>query len=432
MTAAAMEPFGALLVAAVGAAVGILVRAWQSERREESWTHMAEDLGLASRSWRRSWFGPSGLSGTTPDGKIVEITEEGSGNARGTELSVGAPGQIPAWLDLTTENLGTAFSRAFGERDLEVGDPAFDAEVAVHGDAASAVAALTQEARVAARALICDGYAVQRGTVHFACRRGARDAAELVVAARRAIWLAGLLASSETIPRRLAAQASGDPLPGVRRRALERLADGFAELPETAAALAAALGDADPGVRVFAAARLGAAGEPTLLDLLADAQVPDGVVVEALAALAGRLPAERAVALLVESAPGRGAAVLAAAAGSLTTPAGPGAEEALVGLLGHEEREVRLAVAAALGRVGTTAAVAPLRAVVAAHPLDLGLRGGASEAIAAIQARADGAAPGQLSLAGGEAGTLTLADDHGSGRVALAEGGKGRAAPEQE
>jgi hypothetical protein len=345
---------------------------------------------------------------------------------------VGVPGQIPTWLDLTAENLGTAFSRAFGERDLEVGDPAFDADVAVHGDAEAAVAALTQEARVAARALIRDGYAVHGGTVHFTHRRGARDAAELVVAARRAIWLAGLLASSETIPQRLVSRAASDPLAGVRRRALERLADGFAELPETAAALAAALGDADPGVRVFAAARLGAAGEPTLLALVGDSRVPDGVIVEALAALAGRLPAERAVALLVESAPGRGAAVLAAAAGSLTTPAGPGAEEALVGLLGHEERTVRLAVAAALGRVGTTAAVAPLRAVVAAHPLDLGLRGGASEAIAAIQARADGAAPGQLALAGGEAGTLTLADDHGSGRVALAEGGKGPASPEQE
>jgi hypothetical protein len=427
-----MEPFGALLVAAVGAAVGILVQAWQSERREESWTRVADDLGLASRSWRRSWLGPTGLSGTTPEGAVVEIAERGAGNSRQTELSVGVPGQIPAWVHLTNENFGTAFSRAFGERDLEVGDPAFDVEVAVHGDAGSAVAALTQEARLAARALIRDGYAVHNGTVHFTFRRGTRDAAEIVVAARRAIWLAGLLASKETIPRRLAAQASGDPVPGVRRRALERLADGFAELPETAAALAAALGDLSPTVRAFAASRLGAAGESTLFGLLSDAQAADGVVVEALAALGSRLPAERAVALLASGAPRRGAAVLAAAAGSLATPAGPGAEEALVGLLGHEEREVRLAVAAALGRVGTTAAVAPLRAVVAAHPLDLGLRGGASEAIAAIQARADGAAPGQLALAGGEAGTLTLADDHGSGRVALAEGGKGPASPEQE
>jgi hypothetical protein len=308
-----MEPFGALLVAAVGAAVAILTRAWQNERREESWTRVAEDLGLASRSWRRSWLGPSGLSGTTPEGAVVEIAERGTGNARRTELSVGVPGQIPAWVHLTDENFGTAFSRAFGERDLEVGDPAFDAEVAVHGDAPSAVAALTQEARLAARALVRDDFEVHGGTVHFTFRRGARDAAEIVVAARRAIWLAGLLASTETIPRRLAAQASGDPVPGVRRRALERLADGFAELPETAAALTAAL-----------------------------------------------------------------------------------------------------------GRAGTTAAVAPLRAVVAAHPLDLGLRGSASEAIAAIQARADGAAPGQLALAGGEAGALAIADA-ATGRVALAD-----------
>ena len=76
-----------------------------------------------------------------------------------------------------------------------------------------------------------------------------------------------------------------------------------------------------------------------------------------------------------------------------------------------------VAAARALGRVGTVAAVAPLREAAERRG---DLRSAARQAIAEIQARLAGAEPGQLSLAGGEAGALSLADGE-PGRLTLAE-----------
>jgi hypothetical protein len=75
----------------------------------------------------------------------------------------------------------------------------------------------------------------------------------------------------------------------------------------------------------------------------------------------------------------------------------------------------------ALGRVGTSAAVGPLRE---AEEGDAEMRRAARQAIAEIQSRLAGAAPGQLSLAGGEAGALSLAEDE-RGRLSLAPSSRG-------
>ena len=53
----------------------------------------------------------------------------------------------------------------------------------------------------------------------------------------------------------------------------------------------------------------------------------------------------------------------------------------------------------------------PLEQAGARHWLDVGVRRAVRQAIALIQSRARGAAPGQLSLAGGEIGRVSLADD---------------------
>jgi hypothetical protein len=86
--------------------------------------------------------------------------------------------------------------------------------------------------------------------------------------------------------------------------------------------------------------------------------------------------------------------------------------------LRSEDPPVSVAAAQALGRVGTVAAVVPLRE---AAEQGGDLRRAARQAIAEIQARLAGAEPGQLSLAGGEAGALSLADGE-PGRLTLAAG----------
>ena len=111
--------------------------------------------------------------------------------------------------------------------------------------------------------------------------------------------------------------------------------------------------------------------------------------------------------------------LVAAAATVLGESGEAEAEEALIGALRRESPEVRIAIAGALGRVGSAAAVAPLRELASQHPLDLGLRRGARQAIAEIHSRLTGASPGRLALAEGESGQLSLADGDAHGRLSL-------------
>ena len=71
--------------------------------------------------------------------------------------------------------------------------------------------------------------------------------------------------------------------------------------------------------------------------------------------------------------------------------------------------------------MGGAAAVAPLRTMAARFPFDLGLRRASRQAIAAIQSRLTGATPGQLSLADGGSGQLSLAEESADGRVSIAD-----------
>ena len=111
-----------------------------------------------------------------------------------------------------------------------------------------------------------------------------------------------------------------------------------------------------------------------------------------------------------------------AAAEALGATGAPAAEGPLIAALGRGEPSAWPAIAAALGLVGTAEAVAPLRAMAGRFPFDLPLRRSARQAIAEIQSRLTGATPGQLALASGEAGQLSLAEERGEGRVSITDG----------
>jgi HEAT repeat protein len=96
-------------------------------------------------------------------------------------------------------------------------------------------------------------------------------------------------------------------------------------------------------------------------------------------------------------------------------------EAVLIGALDHEQGFVCQAAAQALGRVGSPAAVLPLKEMEAAHPRDPDVRRAAREAVAAIQARTGGAGPGQLSIADGEPGQVSYPTAE-AGRVSLPDG----------
>jgi len=80
---------------------------------------------------------------------------------------------------------------------------------------------------------------------------------------------------------------------------------------------------------------------------------------------------------------------------------------------------VRVASAEALALVGTPLSVIPLREAASAHLLDAALRRAARQAVAEIQGRVRGASPGQLSLAGDQAGQVTLVEEDTRGRLSL-------------
>ena len=93
----------------------------------------------------------------------------------------------------------------------------------------------------------------------------------------------------------------------------------------------------------------------------------------------------------------------------------------LIGALAGASPEVLAAVAQALKLIGTAAAVMPLREA-SERVSDGALRRAARQAVATIQSRLQGASPGQLSLAAGESGQVTLAEETFRTRLAPGRG----------
>jgi hypothetical protein len=227
--------------------------------------------------------------------------------------------------------------------------------------------------------------------------------------------------------------------------------------PAAVEALHAACSDRLPEIRLRAAKELGDdASREALLELAHNLE-DDAWSAEAVTALGRALPGERAKALLdrvwstgrlrtalacVEVLGRSGEAALlaevlalqnaelaAAAARALGEIGNPAAEPWLISALQSEQEVLRVTAAKALRRVGSVAAVLPLKE---AHErsswLDVDFRQATRQAIADIQSRIEGGSPGQLSLAGAEAGQLSLSEAE-AGQLSISDGGNPDAAP---
>jgi HEAT repeat protein len=250
---------------------------------------------------------------------------------------------------------------------------------------------------------------------------------------------------------RLAANAQRDPDAAVRLQNLLLLARENPGEPLTVELLRTACSDPSPLIRLRAAKELHAEGHGVLLELAESAE-DDALSAQAVASLDRALPVERALAILgvalrrrrLETARaclevlgrcGTAGAVeelkkvltrehgglAVAAAQALGVAGSPEAEPSLIAALGRKPEELPVAAAQALGRVGSAAAVLPLKEAAERSPE---LRRATRQAIAEIQARLQGASPGQLSLAGSEVGQLSMAQAE-AGQVSLAPEGGG-------
>jgi hypothetical protein len=361
--------------------------------------------------------------------------------------------------------VGSAIEKAFGEREIELGDDEFDRRAYIHGSPRMVHAILDAGARDLVGALI-DGripvgasgetvkarVAVSDGALRAEISEGAFSPGgrNLPAAVETLLDAARQLVLPDDVPARLARNVRHDPVPEVRLSNLLTLIREYPGYDATREALEAASGDRDAEVRLRAALERGEEGWAVLREIATSAAAGDSQSARAVRALGGRLAREDAEKILAqalvekrratagatirvfgeiggsESIAALGAVLsddddelVIAAAGALGATDAPEAEAHLIAALDRDGPEVWPAIAEALGRVGTAAAVVPLRAMAGRYQFDLGLRRASRQAIAEIQARLTGATPGQLALADGGSGQLSLSEEGPEGRVAI-------------
>ena len=230
--------------------------------------------------------------------------------------------------------------------------------------------------------------------------------------------VARFLVAPPDLAARIARNIGRESEAGARLQGLLLLSREFPGHPATRERLLAAREDASEEVRLRAGIALREEGRETLVELVRRVGTSDACAARAASALGEHLPEELAVETLGRALGGAGRPETAQACLEALARLGrPEHEGLLLGALASDDPRVAVEAAEALGKAGTVAAVAPLRE---AAERGGDLRRAARQAIAEIQSRLAGAAPGQLSLTTGEAGALSLAEGE-PGRLSLAE-----------
>jgi hypothetical protein len=337
--------------------------------------------------------------------------------------------------------------------EIKIGDPGFDGEFAITGPRRQVFTLLDAETRRRMRAASAAGrLEISPGRI-LAIVSGADRVSDVLPSL---LAIRKRLATPIDVRRSLVENARWDSESGVRLENLLVLLHELPGDPATIEALRAACSDRLPTIRLRAAKELGAAESRDVLLELAHDLEDDAWSAEAVSILDRELPVERAKALLdrawsigrlqtafacVEVLGHSGAAAVeplselpalqnaelaAAAATALGATESPAAEPWLIPALQSEHEVLRVAAAKALRRVGSVAAVLPLKeALERSSWLDVDFRQATRQAIAEIQSRVQGGLPGQLSLAGAEAGQLSLAESD-EGQLSLIEDSAGQ------
>jgi HEAT repeat protein len=298
-----------------------------------------------------------------------------------------------------------------GAGDITAGDPGFDDALTLDGPALTLLALLDSNTRQHMRAVSAVGrLEVGSGRIEAVISKDGLISEILP----SLLEIGKRLATPIDLRRSLVENVKRDSESGARLQNLLFLIRELPRYPGTEEALRAACSDWSSPVRLQAARALGAEGRDILL-ALAHRLEDDGVSAEAVSILGRELPAEQAKALLDRAALN---GCMGTAFACLEVLSQGRAEAQLIETLKHEDADIQLAAARTLGDIGSAAAVLPLKEARSGR--DFALAHAARQAIAEIQARAEGASPGQLSLAGAEAGQLSLAET-AEGQLSLTE-----------
>ncbi len=454
-----------LLLAVGGGSVAYLIAWLVSQDRSTQWRAAASAAGISDPRLHTFAGIVTSLKGTA-GGLPVSIEGYRRGKyEHGTRIVIGGLKHGEYGMTLRAEGVTSMVEKTFGEREIEIGDPVFDRAAYLQGSPELARAIFDAETRSLLRRLLGGDLAVADGDVVPRLRCSVSHGelrldvpSTLLSDARKrlpeilpaVLAIARRLERPEDLAARIAANLANEPEASARFANLAALVAKFPDHAATRRALEAALTDDSPEVRLQAAVALGPSGRETVV-LLATGEAPDRVAAAAVAALGSDFPAAMAIRRLARAtetgqietalaciaaigrdesseavAALRGALsseeerLAAGAAGALGSLRRADAEPALVAALARDSSAVRVAAADALGKVGTPAAVVPLRDASGAHALDGAFRRASREAIVEIQSRVHGASPGQLSLASDQRGQISLADTDTRGQVSVA------------
>ncbi len=433
----------------------LLHRLWKPTRR------------LLRHSDRLLWRDLTAASGLENLGEEDRTLVAAAGAVRARLDRGGVDGQIrlvvegQSGITLRAEAATSDLERSVGRGEVLIGDDGFDAEVYVQGRLEVLHAVLDAPTRRLARDFLVGRVVVgERGTseIHAATAVLNGDVVavfppglggvllrhEAFRALPGMLNLARRLAPPASLLKAIADSLTKEPNWQVRYERVGLLA--AAPNPAAGEALRTACGDPNPDVRARAAIALGVDGRATLLGLVAEDDLFDAPAGRAVEALGAALPVERVSAILANALRRRftdtahaciaalgargGAGAVAQLAKILAIEASPlavsaaralgvsgaaEAEEPLVRALGNQDPLIAIAAAGALGQLGSARSVPSLKDVAAASGGEL--RRAARHAIVAIQSRLGGASPGQISLAAGDTGGLSLADEDPRGRL---------------
>jgi len=336
-------------------------------------------------------------------------------------------------------------------RPVLTGDPEVDRSVLLYGDERVIRALCDPATRRALRSVIDMGVKIENSQVVWHCTWDLelkRRLAQLVDFSER-------LVPPRDLAQRIADNIVHESLASVRALNVATLVKHF-EPWATRSAVLAALNDLSEKVRLEAAIALGEEGHRCLLVIALSQVAEQADVLRAIAQLGDgftprharwalrramssqrlttvkvcleqlvRADDARSVSAVRAALSSERDAVALAASRALKDGATTQFEGTLIEALTHRLVDVQRDAVVTLGRVGTVESVAPLVDWVAHHALDRFVRADAPRAIAAIQSRLPGASPGQLSIAGAEAGQVSLAAEDQRGAVSLEEPGSG-------
>jgi hypothetical protein len=456
-----VEPLAFLVIAGGLGAVSIFNAVARLRERTGTWIEAAHEAGLTEVELSTTLGFASGLSGKLGPLEVrIETLRRGK-REPGTCITISGLNHHYGQLSLGPETVVTRIGKSMGRTEIELGDPEFDEAVYLQGAPELTLAIFDAQTRRLVRRLVegCvegPGHpSVVRfdGTVALGdeqLRVEMKDPHRgLPLILRKLIAIAERLARPSDVIGRLVENFHQDPVLGVRLANLRVLLERHPQHRRTRQALREALGDPSEEIRLRAALELGEQGRPALLEIASGRGSDDSRAAEAVRALGdqlleeqaetilaqsleaqhpataeaclealGQRPGTRVVALLASVLPHEDRRLGVAAARALAATGETAAEAPLIEALAGDSPAVLEAVAEALQRVGTAAAVMPLRKA-SERVSDGALRRAARQAVATIQSRLQGASPGQLSLAPGGAGRVTLAEDDTQGRVSL-------------